>query len=152
MSPTDRKAPAPRMCAVCRRVLTPIEDGRGRVTWSHGFAVDHETEPVPEDNPVRICDFCSASDPTWTAECEPFLTSADEVKPGMNLDCQDDGLWAACDPCASYIRRNDWPRLLYRAEKHFRQVTGEPTVGKFVAHMHDQFRQHFTGVITRTGD
>lgn len=149
---TDHPSPPPHMCATCHHVLNPLELlGTGEITWTHSLPTDHPPVPVLQLEPVMICDFCSAPDPTWAAECTPFLTNTNEVVPGVNLDAQDDGLWAACDPCAGYIRRNDWPRLLYRAEKQFSKLLGEPAVGPLIAHMHDQFRHHFTGVVTRTG-
>jgi hypothetical protein len=138
------------MCATCHRVLTPLKLPTGQVTWHHGFNTDHEIVPVPvdDDSKVGVCDFCSEPEVAWIAECTPFATSV-EV-PGGVVDSQDDGAWAACEACGGYIRRGDWPRLLYRAEKQFNRATGLRTHG-LVAHMHDNFRHHFTGVIERYG-
>lgn len=147
----DRVPPLPHMCATCHQALSAVEmTETGEIlSWSHGLPVGHKAVPVPSDETeVMKCDFCSAPDPHWQAECTPFVASAGDVAPGVNFDQQDDGLWAACDPCATYIQRGDWARLLYRSEKTFTRKTGVP-VGVFVAHMHDRFRHHYTGVITR---
>jgi hypothetical protein len=134
------------MCATCRGVLTALTQGGSETTWYHATGADHPAVPVPREDPVLVCDFCSAPAPEWYAECTPFLASADAVVQGLGLDNIDDGVWAACDLCASYIRRGDWPRLLYRAEKAY---AWPPGADGMVAYMHDQFRHHHTGVITR---
>lgn len=143
----ERMMPERQMCESCRRILTPLELPDGTVTWHHGFGSDHPIVPVPvDDDPVGVCDFCSAPDAGWFAECTPFTTSV--TTPVGVVDGQDDGLWAACEPCATFIRRGDWPRLLYRAEKSLMRLSGLDA-GGLVAYMHDQFRHHFTGVIER---
>lgn len=147
---TDRIAPEPRMCGVCHHILTPVEQAGG-LLWAHGLNADHEPVPVPVQDPELKCDFCSAPDPTWQAECTPFLTSTNVVVPGVDFDQQDDGLWAACDTCADYIRRGDWQRLAYRSQKNFVRVSGMPTelASRLITHIQGQFRHHYTGEITR---
>lgn len=136
-----------RMCATCRLILTPLEIDR-QVTWVHGQAVDHEPVVGSLVDPVLLCDFCSSPDAGWRAECHPFRI--DTTIGRFDLAAQDDGAWAACDPCASYIKQHDWPRLLYRATK---AMTWPPGIdGKaMIALLHDEFRQHHNGVITPLG-
>jgi hypothetical protein len=141
---SDRPPFQPRMCTTCGLVLTPWEHD-GKVTWSHGQPVDHETVVGPLVNPELRCDFCSSTDPKWNAECTPFLMRTNVG--GFDVSAQDDGAWAACDTCASYLRRKDWPRLLYRATKAFEWPYGVDG-GQAIARMHDEFRQHYTGVVT----
>ena len=145
---TDRRdlpPPPAAMCGVCHLILTPMELD-GRLTYSHGHLTDHEPVLVAVEDPAYRCDFCSAPDPKWSALCTPFLMSAEQY--AINVEAQDDGAWACCDACASYIRRNDWPRLLYRATKNFAWPPGYVEGGNLIARLHDEFRHHFTGVIT----
>lgn len=133
-----------RMCTTCHLVLAPWEQD-GQVTWTHGgHPVDHETVVGPLVDPQFRCDFCSSTDPKWKAECTPFLMES--TVDGLDIAAQDDGAWAACDACASYIRRHDWPRLLYRATKTFEWPYGfDGSVA--IAKLHDAFRHNYTGKI-----
>jgi hypothetical protein len=107
---TGPEAPR-RVCAVCARVLAAAEvDGR----WLY----DHEPIDSPADHPAipveanqvearGRCDFCGDDNPQWMIPARSFRMDG--------LPSVSNGAWAACDRCATLIRRDQWSALRQRS-------------------------------------
>jgi hypothetical protein len=105
----------------------PLDRGR-YVHSTEEFGSGGRTHVVIPVDPSEVeavadyCDFCYAPGPIpSTVVCEPFAmdvyvpsTNADGT-PGMARSYQNySSLWAACEPCATLIRRRRWSALTKR--------------------------------------
>jgi hypothetical protein len=107
--------PEPMACAVCARVLDARTEGDRLLGYAHGYsdqAADHVAIPVAlhDIDYKGRCDFCNADNPGWVLPARTF-----QVDPGSESV---EG-WAACDPCAALLARNEWTRLRKRAVDSF---------------------------------
>lgn len=139
--------PGRRVCAVCSRVLDEVE-GKG---WRHpltgGEPADHPAVPVLDTEvPARgLCDFCSADGTAWVLPVRDFATV-----PGVSASRGD---WAACDACASLIRRGKWNELLDRAAHYFTLRHGPmpPEMRSSLRRLYAAVRRNATGPLRRDG-
>jgi hypothetical protein len=135
-----------RVCAICARVLAAVQlDGRWR--YDHepiDTPADHPAIPVPahQIEPRGRCDYCTDDDPQWTIPARSFLVNG---VPGFSS-----GSWAACDRCATLIRRDDWTSLRQRAltvmwnAGHLRGLDAR-RVGAGLDALWSQLRPHILG-------
>ncbi|GHF38760.1 hypothetical protein GCM10010218_19990 [Streptomyces mashuensis] len=122
--------PRPRMCAVCftpldahtplwAPIVPPIYEhpARAEGEW------DHEPEPVDVDERViHLCDLCLQPGGTSTFRTTKALVAIEED--GQIRDYGDD--WAACETCATHVRRRSPHLLIDRAVSLARHPNGRP--------------------------
>lgn len=156
-----------KVCAVCGRILNSYDPPEGDRSWLHTFAdlpEDHPAVPVPVGAEIIArtrCDFCNDDNPAWEIPATSFII------PGLTVELADitagngsRGNWAACDPCAQLIARNEWTalrrRVLTAASAHTTggadgNSTGHSTDGSTggvdgqLARLYRLLRRHITG-------
>lgn len=146
----DRPPPPPMDCAVCHAPLNLLVDASGE-RWVHGTPKNHTAVAVPRSARSSVmCDFCSrvTTRQPYTIVCAPFLYERTDVDAGF----QDDGAWACCDICISFIRAEDWDGLLDHALHRMRQRYGRlPAADRHsIAEIHGLVRRHFMEIIEPT--
>jgi hypothetical protein len=101
-------------------VFQQVEDGVVvKTTYTHAEAVerqlgrmDHEPEPVLVEATteiVGVCDFCSATMPTWK-----YPTASFDAYEGASLRAVMITDWAACDSCHALIEMGAYDALTER--------------------------------------
>lgn len=83
-----------------------------------------------------VCDFCSAPDPSWRFEAQPFATVCG------NVVATSDSGWAACDACCALIVANDRAAL---AERGVRLIPDASELREWVRMAHRSFFEHQIG-------
>jgi hypothetical protein len=82
---------------------------------------------------LMVCDFCSAPDPCWRFEAQPFATVCGGV-----VAASDSG-WAACDACCALIVAKDLAGLLMRGVQLIPDI---PELREWVRIAHQAFFDH----------
>lgn len=113
---------APKVCAVCRKVLDRFSWSDGQEQWAHASQVYRDAEdhlPIPidptEDNVSANCDFCYAEmgEDQWTVVSRPFHIDAGfDPDTGEHVTSSMSALWAACPTCKPMIENRRWDALL----------------------------------------
>jgi hypothetical protein len=151
-------APEPgkaKVCAVCARVLSLLEDPDGNETWVHGIQDDdHLPVPVEPDDVLAEyrCDFCNMDESTYRLPVRPFpLPFARNIMEALNEAGAPDHMsgqdWATCNTCARYIELNQWSAVLRRAVVQWEKTHGRilPEIRTHLASLHRSVRKNITG-------
>lgn len=119
-------------CQTCNEAVTHIVDSDG-VHFAHNDhagarSFDHDPVPVEIDpetaTHVVFCDFCNAINAgSWDCVWEPFTVGS-----GAEVTWTDDGLYLACDDCATLVANADWDGLLAQAKTVFPDSHGSIAV------------------------
>ena len=80
-----------------------------------------------------FCDFCSATQPCWRFEAQPFATVVG------NIVATSDSGWAACDACCALIVTGDRAGLLERGAQLIPEI---PELRHWLWEAHQGFFDH----------
>ena len=80
-----------------------------------------------------FCDFCSATQPCWRFEAQPFATIVG------NIVATSDSGWAACDACCALIVTGDRAGLLERGAQLIPEI---PELRHWLREAHQAFFDH----------
>lgn len=144
-----------KVCAVCARVLSLLENPDGTQQWVHGIQdADHVPVPVNqgEVQTQYRCDFCNMDESVWVLPVAPFplpfARSLREVMDAEGLPQHMSGSdWAACATCGRYIELNQWSAVLRRSVVQWERTHGKmpPEVRTQLSSLHRAVRKHTTG-------
>jgi hypothetical protein len=123
-------------------------DAARRFWTDSGLPADvvFEIDLLPEVG-AEVCDFCSASRPSWLYPARQFTLAAYAWGSG--------GGWAACCMCADLVERSDWPNLAERAvDANPRLFAGDSSTRALAIEtarqLHALFRRSRTGARRRS--
>lgn len=111
----------PKVCAACLVPLDYIANGDGSGgRYAHMFEEfgkrTHVAVPVDPDEVTDIapfCDFCHSKEGVnWTVVTHPFTINM--VLPDQEVQQNYSALWAACEQCATLVRRRRFKALVTR--------------------------------------